>query len=194
MVQTAAIPDLEYQPGDHVCAFYNGSDGQLHDIVAEFVARGLRTEGKCVCFIDTPASILERIPADLLQSSENSLQFFSEEEAYTPTGSFSGEAFLERLESRTSAALSEGYERLWLMGETSIFVRHSLDLKAWFATESQVGELTQRPLFILCMYNLDLYDGETVMYVLKTHAQIYVNGMIIRNPYYLPKQQFLSEL
>jgi hypothetical protein len=46
----------------------------------------------------------------------------------------------------------------------------------------------------MCLYNLDLYDGEMVMYVLKTHTRIFVNGLIIDNPYYIPKQQFLSEL
>ena len=90
---------------------------------------------------------------------------------------------------------SEGYERLWLIGDTSVVVRTEVDPKAWFAAEAQVSELATRyPQFIMCLYDLDLYDGETVMYVLKTHTRIFVNGLIIDNPYYLPKQQFLSEL
>ena len=46
----------------------------------------------------------------------------------------------------------------------------------------------------MCLYNLDLFDGETVMYVLKTHPRIFVNGMIITNPYYVPARQFPGSL
>ncbi|MGD0702748.1 MAG: hypothetical protein ABSA02_23045 [Trebonia sp.] len=68
-------------------------------------------------------------------------------------------------------------------------------LKSWFSAEARVSELAPRyPQFIMCLYGLDLYDGGMVMYVLKTHTKIFVNGLIIANPYYVPKQQFLSEL
>ncbi|HEX6453164.1 MAG TPA: MEDS domain-containing protein, partial [Trebonia sp.] len=77
----------------------------------------------------------------------------------------------------------------------SVIARKSVGIKQWFATESQVSEFAPRyPQFIMCLYNLDLYDGEMIMYVLKTHNRIFVNGLIMDNPYYIPKQQFLNEL
>ena len=36
------------------------------------------------------------------------------------------------------------------------------------------------------MPDLDLFGGDTVMYVLRTHPTIYVNGLIITNPHYVP--------
>jgi hypothetical protein len=39
------------------------------------------------------------------------------------------------------------------------------------------------------LYDLDIFDGDTVMYVLRTHPQIYVNGIIITNPHYIPADQ-----
>jgi hypothetical protein len=30
------------------------------------------------------------------------------------------------------------------------------------------------------------------MYVLRTHTRIFLNGLIITNPYYIPKRQFLG--
>ena len=51
------IPDLGFQAGDHVCAFYSGGSASLHDVVVDFVSRGLRAGNKCVCFIDTPSSV-----------------------------------------------------------------------------------------------------------------------------------------
>ena len=97
------------------------------------------------------------------------------------------------MEATVKGVLSEGYERLWLIGDTTVVVRNAVDLKAWFATESEVSEFAPRyPQFIMCLYNLDLYDGEMVMYVLRTHTRIFVNGLIITNPYYIPKRQFLG--
>lgn len=194
MARPAQDPDLGFKPGDHVCAFYNGGTSHLDDIVVDFVSRGLHAGNKCICFLDAPSAVQARVPGDLL-SREDILQFFTEEQGYLPGGSFNSEAFIESLDATARGVLSDGYERLWLIGDTSVVVRNSIDLKAWFSTEAQVSELAPRyPQFIMCMYDLDLYDGEMVMYVLQTHTRIFVNGLIIQNPYYVPKQQFLNEL
>ena len=51
--QISNIPELGFQLGDHVCAFYNGGSELLNDIVADFVSKGLRAGNKCAffCFI-----------------------------------------------------------------------------------------------------------------------------------------------
>ena len=90
---------LELQPGDHVCAFYNGGRDDLDNIVVDFVSQGLRARNKCIGFIDEHASVQARIPSELL-SRENILQLFTEEQGYlTPDGGFSIEAFLEALDT-----------------------------------------------------------------------------------------------
>ena len=55
----ADSPGLDFQPGDHICAFYNGGGNHLDDIVVDFVSKGLRS-GK-----------------------DDMLQFFTEEERGT---------------------------------------------------------------------------------------------------------------
>jgi hypothetical protein len=192
MPPLADPPDLVFQPGDHICAFYNGGENLLDDIVVDFVSTGLQAGNKCICFMDSPSSVRDRIPGELMPK-DDILQFFTEEEGYLPEGHFSTDSFLRGMEAAVKGTLSEGYERLWLIGDTTVVIRKAIDLKTWFATESQVSEFAPRyPQFIMCLYNLDLYDGETVMYVLRTHTRIYVNGLIIANPYYIPKRQFLG--
>ena len=188
----AVGPGLDFQPGDHICAFYNGGGNNLDDIVVDFVSKGLRSGDKCICFMDTPAGVRDRVPGELTRK-DGILQFYTEEEGYLPEGNFSKDAFMRGMEATAKGTLSSGYDRLWLIGDTSVVIRNSIDLKAWFATESEVSEFAPRyPQFIMCLYNLDLYDGETVMYVLRTHTRIFVNGLIITNPYYIPKRQFLG--
>jgi hypothetical protein len=91
--------------------------------------------------------------------------------------------------------LSDGYDRAWVLGDGSWIARNAVNIKTWFATESEVNELAPRyPQFFMCLYDLDLFDGEMVMFVLQTHPRIFVNGMIIPNPHYIPTRQFLDNL
>ncbi|HEX6526542.1 MAG TPA: MEDS domain-containing protein [Streptosporangiaceae bacterium] len=183
--------DLGFQVGDHVCAFYNGGSS-LDDIVVDYALRGLQAKDKCICFVDRASSVRARIPAELM-TREDILQFFTEDEAYLPDGHFSKDALLGGLEALSEEAVSGGYDRLWVLGDVSWIVRSTVDINTWFAAESGVNELaTRRPQFIMCLYDLGLFDGETVMYVLQTHTKIFVNGIIITNPHYIPRRQFLG--
>jgi hypothetical protein len=182
--------ELGFHVGDHICAFYNGGGNSPDDIIVDYVCKGLQAGNKCVCMIDTPSSVRDRIPGELV-SRDGILQFLTEEEGYLPEGHFSKDTFIRSLESMVQGVLSDGYDRFWLIGDGSIIARNAVDMNMWFAAESEVNELAPRyPQFLMCLYDLDLFDGEMVMYVLKTHPRIFVNGMIIANPYYIPARQF----
>jgi hypothetical protein len=188
------IPELGFRAGDHVCAFYNGGGNSLDDIVVDYVCKGLQAGNKCVCLIDTASSVRDRIPGELV-SRDGILQFLTEHEAYMPGGHFSKDTFLRGLEGLAKEMVSDGYDRLWVLGDGTWIVQNAVDMKTWFATESEVNELAPRyPQFFMCLYDLDLFDGEMVMFVLQTHPRIFVNGMIIPNPHYIPTRQFLASL
>jgi hypothetical protein len=189
------IADLDFQVGDHVCAFYNGGGSILDDIVVDYASKGLRAGNKCAClsFADTASSVRDRIPPELM-SREDILQFITENQA---EGGFSVEAGLHALEAMAKEALSDGYGRLWLLGDATFVARDlpPTSMKTWFTYEAAVVELAPRyPQFIMCLYDLDQWTGELVMSVLKTHPRIFVNGLVLDNPYYVPLDQFLGSL
>jgi len=189
------IADLDFQVGDHVCAFYNGGGSALDDIVVDYLSRGLRAGNKCACFsfADTASSVRDRIPPELM-SRDGILQFYTENQA---EGGFSVEAGLRRLETVVKEALSDGYGRLWALGDMTFVARDvpPRSMKTWFTYEAEVNELASRyPQFIMCLYDLDQWAGELIMSVLKTHPRIFVNGLILNNPYYVPLHQFLGSL
>jgi hypothetical protein len=189
------IADLEFQVGDHVCAFYNGGGSALDDIVVDYVSKGLQAGNKCACFsyADTASSVLDRIPGELM-SREGILQFITENEA---KGGFSVEAGLRTLEAMVKQALSDGYGRLWALGDTTFVARDvpPRSMKTWFTYEAELNELASRhPQFLMCLYDLDRWAGELVMSVLQTHPRVFVNGLVLSNPYYLPVRQFLATM
>jgi hypothetical protein len=62
----AQNPDLGFQPGDHVCAFYNGSRNVLDDIVVDYITKGLRAGDKVFCMVDEPSVVQSKVPPQLL--------------------------------------------------------------------------------------------------------------------------------
>jgi hypothetical protein len=189
------IADLDFQVGDHVCAFYNEGGNSLDDIVATYLSKGLQAGNKCACFsfADTASSVRDRILPELM-SRDGILQFFTEKEA---EGGFSVEAYLRWLEAMVKEALSDGWGRLWVVGDAAFVGRDMspTSMKTWFTWEAQVNELASRyPQFIMCVYDLDRWAGDLVMSVLQTHPRIFVNGLVLNNPYYVPLRQFLATL
>jgi hypothetical protein len=44
----------------------------------------------------------------------------------------------------------------------------------------------------MCLCDLDLFDGEAAMRVLRTHPWIHINGIIVPNSHCIPTWQFLG--
>jgi hypothetical protein len=184
-------PELGFRLGDHVCAFYNGS-GSLDDIVVDYLSRGLRDGHKCFCMVDSPSTVRDRIPAGL-PSREDSLRILTEDEAYMPDGRFSKDGFIRQMKAMVHQASADGYDCFRAVGDESFLVRNSVDLGEWFAAEAELNTIVPDfPHFFFCLYDLEMFDGDTVMYVLRTHPRIYVNGIVITNPHYVPADQLLE--
>jgi len=195
-VRVPDIPDLGWQVGDHVCAFYNESVNLPDDIIVDYLSEGLQAGNKCAffCFAETASRVRDRIPSKLM-TREDILQFFTADDALLKVGGFSKAAYIRNTEELVKDAVSRGYRRLWTGGDAAFVVRNSLPINEWFAMEAEMNEFAPRwPWFGICLYSLDRFDGELVMKVLQTHPRIFVNGMIIDNPDYIPPREFLASL
>jgi hypothetical protein len=183
-IPAAQDPGLGFAPGDHVCAFYNGSRNMLDDIVVDYVTRGLEAGNQVFAMVDDPAAVRRRVPSQLI-ARDGMLNVLSEDEGYMPDGQFSKDVFIRNMEGRMAAASEQGYDRFRAVGDESFIVRHGVDIGEWFAAEAELNGIGQDyPHFFFCLYDVDLFDGDTVMYVLRTHPRVYVNGILISNPHY----------
>jgi hypothetical protein len=136
------------------------------------------------CMVDDPAAVQSRVPARLL-ARDSMFHVLTEDEAYMPDGSFSKDVFIRNMETMAQEASDEGYGSFRAVGDESFLVRNGVDIREWFAAESELNKIVPDfPHFFFCLYDLDLFDGDTVMYVLRTHPRVYVNGIIIGNPHY----------
>jgi hypothetical protein len=177
-------PSLGFAPGDHVCAFYSGSRNVLDDIVVDYITKGLTARSKVFCMVDRPAAVSGKVLPQLV-TREGMLNVLTEDEAYMPDGRFSKDVFIASMQAMVRDALSHGYDGFWGVGDESFLVRHGVDIEEWFAAESELNNIVpDYPRLFFCLYDLDLFDGGTIMHVLKTHPRVYVNGILIGNPHY----------
>jgi hypothetical protein len=185
------LADLGLDPGDHVCGFYNGTSIR-DDVTAAWVAEGVAAGQKCVCFVSESDELRERLD-DQLRSAPGGVEFCDADDAYAPAGLFCKDTMIRRLESSVTSAITEGYSEVRLLGDMSWVIRSGVDTKTVFAYEAEVNEFSTRyPQFVLCLYDLDHFDGSLVIDVLRTHPKIILNGMFIHNPYFLPPADVMA--
>jgi MEDS: MEthanogen/methylotroph, DcmR Sensory domain len=177
-------PSLGFVPGDHVCAFYSGSRNVLDDIVVDYITKGLTAGNKVFCMVDQPSAVQSKILPQLV-TRDGMLNIRTEDEAYMPDGRFSKDAFIASMQAMVLEAFAHGYDSFRAVGDESFIVRNGVDIGEWFAAESELNRIVpDYPHFFFCLYDLDVFDGGTIMHVLRTHPRVYVNGILIDNPHY----------
>jgi hypothetical protein len=47
---------------------------------------------------------------------------------------------------------------------------------------------------VICTYQLSKFGGDTVIDIMRTHPMIIIGGLLQRNPFYVPPEEFLREV
>ena len=187
------IPGVEFAPGDHVCVFYP-SLAERDEILIPFLRAGLAAGDKCVVIVDTeePTAELSALGAGVGER-QSGLQVLRSQDTYLANGSFSSEAMLSFWDRTMSAALSEGFTFARLAGEMTWALRQLPGVSELVEYEAQLNLLLpQHPQVVLCFYELDVFSGELLVNVLKTHPKVLIGGMVLDNPYYLAPDEFFA--
>ena len=86
----------------------------------------------------------------------------------------------------------EGYSFCRLVGEMTWALRDAPGVEHLVGYESELNRVTSSyPVIVLCLYDLDLFSGEVVVNIVKTHPQVLVQGILVENPYYVGPDEFL---
>jgi len=182
--------DGSTQPGDHICAFYRGTDERT-DLLAPYLQAGLRGGDKCLCLINPPdrTVILDRLSTDSADADHHEsdqLEILTPTDVYLPAGEFSARQMTGFLTDTMTAAETTGYPRFRAAGDMSWLLHHPPGIDQYFRYESDLNRITRRPT-LMCMYDLnDLndLDGSTLHALLETHPTVLHNGQSMPSPYY----------
>ena len=198
------IDDVSLQPGSHVCAFYRGAKDRDR-LLTSYLGTGLTAGDKCICIVDSadtasrlqllrPGSAGPSLPDH--QLPEHQLDVHLPESTYLAGGRFTSSEMLTFWSEHLVKAEVEGYSFCRLAGEMTWALRDMPGVEGLVGYESELNRVITAgsSAIVLCLYDLDLFSGEVVVNIVKTHPQVLVQGILVENPYYVGPDEFLSSV
>jgi hypothetical protein len=194
----------DIKPGDHLCVLYRGQ-GARDRVLLPYLRGGVRAGDKCLfATSDTDANgILAELDGDTdLPAAVRSGQLEVRAAAGTPRSTGNGippaDLAITRLiklwDSRTSAAMDDGYGFARLGAEARWWMPPAPDAEAFLRYESELGRyLPTHPQTALCLYDMSYFDGSVVVDIVKFHPVVMFNGLVLENPYHLDAASSLAD-
>lgn len=194
----SGIDDINLRPGSHVCAFYRGAS-ERDRLLTAYLGAGLTAGDKCICIVDSAftAKQLESLrPAHGADGpSGGQLDIHLPESTYLAGGEFTTSDMLTFWTESMAKAEIEGYAFCRLVGEMTWALRDAPGVEHLISYESELNRVTSSyPVVVLCLYDLDLFSGEVVVNIVRTHPQVLIQGILVENPYYLRPEEFLGSV
>lgn len=191
----SGIDEICLLPGSHVCAFYRG-DSDRDRLLSGYLGAGLAAGHKCICVVDSELTakrlkaLTRAFPA--AGGSGRQLDIHLPESTYLAGGEFTPSHMLTFWTEGMMKAELEGYSFFRLAGEMTWALRDAPGVEDLIGYESELNRVTPGyPVVVLCLYDLDLFSGEVVINIVKTHPQVLVGGILVENPYYIEPDEFL---
>lgn len=191
----SGFDEIDLQPGSHVCAFYRGASDR-DQLLTAYLGAGLSAGDKCICIVDSAytAKRLESLRSNCGRppAPDGQLDVHLPESTYLAGGEFTTSDMLTFWTESLVKAEIEGYSFCRLVGEMTWALRDAPGVEHLVGYESELNRVTSSyPVFVLCLYDLDLFNGEVVVNIIKTHPQVLVRGILVENPYYVEPDEFL---
>ncbi|HWD97104.1 MAG TPA: MEDS domain-containing protein [Acidimicrobiales bacterium] len=185
-----------FPPGTHVCLMF-GDEVDRRSVIHPYVRAGLREDDDVFYFADAlvteilDRAIDERSVASLTREQLSRLSITSVEDTYFPTGTFVPEAMIDGLEQLYKTSRDDGASGCRVSGEMAWALRAVPGADHLVKYESEINTLVRRtPMIVLCQYDTEQFDGETLFRVLSVHPHMIVRGQIMHNPCYVEPEEF----
>ena len=183
----------------HVCAFFN-NDEEEYRILLPFIKDGLKAGDKAVHVLNPKQNQdhLQRLtaagidPADAQQRGQ--LEIRTNTEVYLPDGRFDQDRMLQVFEQLASGnAVGEfPLSRICCRMDWAVEDRSHVDDVIEF--ESRVNEVwLHHDDAVICTYHLGQFGGDAVIDIMRTHPMVIVGGILQKNPFFVPPEEFLQE-
>lgn len=202
MRKTAPIPFAGSQLDEarHVCAFFNDDD-EAYRVLLPFIRDGFGCNHKAVHVVspgqeDPHRRRLAEAGIDLAAAEQTGqLDLRTNTETYLRDGKFDPDRMLEVFERLASGNEPGGFPLSRIVCQMEWAGRDKPGVERLIEFESRVNEVwRQHEDAVICVYDLRKFGGDTVIDIMRTHPMVIIGGVLQRNPFYVPPDQFLKEL
>ncbi len=177
---------------------YEGSEDH-YSVAIPFIRIGLDRGEKCLYIADdgTESVVRGAMHAQNIDVERaiatGKLVLETKEGAFLKHGSFDPEWMPTFWKQATAEAMSQGFSALRATGETEWILCGAPGLERWMEYESRLSQvLDGLTCFALCQYNRQLLPPEIVLDVIRTHPTVIYRGVVCRNMYHVPPDEFLG--
>ncbi|HET8668238.1 MAG TPA: MEDS domain-containing protein [Terriglobales bacterium] len=191
--------DAQVPVGSHICLLYR-TEEERDRIAVPFVREGVRDGASCRYVVDDQtAEHLRRGLAAAGVNVENveasgHLQILTAAETYLKKAPFDYREMLAFWDVVVDHVRDAKLPYSRCAGETAFLQQKGPGLERFMEYEAHLNNyIPNVPLVVLCLYNLTKLSGDLVAGVLQTHPYAVMGGVLIRNPYYIPPEQFLAQ-
>jgi hypothetical protein len=184
----------------HVCAFFNNDDEEYR-VLLPFIKDGFECGDKAVHVVnpDQRHDHMQRLAAvgiDLGAGEQSGqLEIRINTETYLRDGRFDKDRMLAAFEQMASGNAQGRFplSRICCRMDWAIEGRSYIDDLIEF--ESHVNDVWRcHDDAVICTYHLGKFGGDAVIDIMRTHPMIIIGGILQRNPFFLPPEEFLPEL
>ena len=190
--------DQTFPAGVHMCQIFGGDEERL-DALLKFVSSGLEAGERVACFTEKldQARLANHLTdhglaCDKLMES-GALSRAGTSEVYFQDDRFDPDRMLGLLRQFHSDSVAAGFPAARVIGEMTAEVQHISGGSRLMEYESRVSLLLKDvPITAVCQYDANVFDGATIMQVLKVHPMMLIRGVVVHNPFFVPAEEFLA--
>lgn len=187
----------------HICAFFRDTNDEDRALLP-FMKDGLAAGEKVIHTIDPAkrADKINRLGAAGIDFAAAHQQGRFDLHAWTEThlsgGGFDAERTLTFFGQAEATAARQGFPRTRFVTHMEWALENGViltDLLAYEAKANEIWLAGTGPINpVICAYDLTRFSGEVVVDVMRTHPMTIIDGILYENPYFVPPEDFVSEL
>ncbi len=185
-------------PHDHQSLIYDSPEDRFA-VAIPFIRIGLDRGEKCIYIADDgmDAPVRDAMHAQGIDVERavaaKSLVLATKEDAFLKNGGFDPERMPAFWTDATAEAARQGFSALRATGETEWLLSNPPGREQWMRYESQLTHvLAGLDCFALCQYNRQRLPPEFILNVIRTHPTVIYRGVVCRNMYHVPPDEFLA--
>jgi hypothetical protein len=184
--------------GTHICQIFS-DDEERDSAMLKFLHMGLKLREKTACFSeklneDRLGDLAEVSDLDLARlKATGAYQHARAKSVYFEGARFEPDRMLGLLAAFHQASCEEGFAAARVIGEMEPDIMRVQGGDRLLEYEARVSVLLrQYPVTSMCQYDARLFDGATIMDVLRVHPMMVVRDMVVRNPFFVPPEEILA--
>lgn len=189
----------QFEPGIHICQIFN-EDDERHNALIDYVISGLQTGEDTACFSENESeeTLLEHFEKNGIsyKKVEASGEFSMSKtgDIYFAGGKFEPDRMLSLLQQFYENSVKKQRSGARVIGEMSPEIESILGGSRLLEYESKVSLLLRKyPVNAVCQYDARSFSGSTILDVLKVHPYMIIKGAVVRNPFFIKPEEYLSE-